>query len=196
MTDLASGTITIKKDVVAGVFIAAFAIGFGAIAWNYSFGNVSQMGPGFFPLILSAVLGCLGLAVAVRGIFSSAEQMTFVAPIRLLFVLASPPPLRGAREASRLPSRGNRDSLCWHSCGARNAHTDASNRFRRFGGARHGGFHMGVRSAAGGVWSLVYTLTMEGRLKWTWSPTSCSGCKQPSASTIYFTAFSVVSSAR
>ncbi|MDX1010197.1 tripartite tricarboxylate transporter TctB family protein [Sinorhizobium medicae] len=90
MTDLASGTITIKKDVVAGVFIAAFAIGFGAIAWNYSFGNVSQMGPGFFPLILSAVLGCLGLAVAVRGIFSSAEQMTFVAPIRLLFVLASP----------------------------------------------------------------------------------------------------------
>ncbi|MGZ2444204.1 hypothetical protein [Sinorhizobium medicae] len=49
MTDLASGTITIKKDVVAGVFIAAFAIGFGAIAWNYSFGNVSQNGAGIFP---------------------------------------------------------------------------------------------------------------------------------------------------
>lgn len=90
MTVLASGTITIKKDVVAGGFITAFAIGFGVIAWNYSFGNASQMGPGFFPLILSAILGCLGLAVAIKGIIGPGEQMTFVAPVRLLCVLASP----------------------------------------------------------------------------------------------------------
>lgn len=90
MTNLAKGVIAIKKDVAAGGIIAAFALGFGAIAWNYSFGSASHMGPGFFPLILSGILGCLGLAVAAKGIVEPGEPMIFVAPVRLLCVLVTP----------------------------------------------------------------------------------------------------------
>lgn len=35
---------------------------------NYAFGVVSRMGPGFFPLILSCGLICLGLAIGARGL--------------------------------------------------------------------------------------------------------------------------------
>ena len=90
MAELDKGTIAIRKDVVAGGVITAFAIGFGAISWGYPFGTPTQMGPGFFPLLLSGLLACLGLAVSVQGLVASSEPMVIVSPLRLLCVLATP----------------------------------------------------------------------------------------------------------
>ncbi len=90
MTDTDSPTVRIRKDLVAGCLLMAFAAAFGGISWFYPFGNAAQMGPGFFPLILSGLLACLGLAVAVRGAVTPGEMMTVVRPTRFVCALVSP----------------------------------------------------------------------------------------------------------
>ena len=45
------------------------AVGFG-VALSYPFGNVQQMGPGFFPRILGAILVGFGVVTLVRGLRS------------------------------------------------------------------------------------------------------------------------------
>ena len=90
MAELDKATIAISKDIVAGGIITAFAVGFGALAWGYPFGAPTQMGPGFFPLLLAGLLACLGLGVTVQGLLVPAEPMALVSPLRLVCVLATP----------------------------------------------------------------------------------------------------------
>lgn len=90
MTSTGNRTITLKKDLVAGCILFVFALGFGAVAWFYPFGNASQMGPGFFPLILAGMLACLGAAVAIQGAIRPGEPILVVRWTALVCALASP----------------------------------------------------------------------------------------------------------
>lgn len=90
MTGTKNGTLTLKKDLVAGCLLIVFAAGFGLISWSYPFGNPAQMGPGFFPLILSGLLACLGLVITIRGAVIHGEAMLLIRPIALICALAAP----------------------------------------------------------------------------------------------------------
>lgn len=83
-------TIPVNKDVVAGAIFLAFAIGFGLVSTAYPMGSAAQMGPGYYPLLLSGVLGLLGLFIAFAGWRKPAAQMVVVRPVALLCVLAAP----------------------------------------------------------------------------------------------------------
>lgn len=59
-----------NRDFLAGLlFITIGGAGFG-VALSYPFGNVQQMGPGFFPRILGAILVGFGVVTLVRGLRS------------------------------------------------------------------------------------------------------------------------------
>lgn len=59
-----------NRDFLAGLlFVAIGAAGFG-VALGYPFGNVQQMGPGFFPRILGGILIGFGVVTLVRGLRS------------------------------------------------------------------------------------------------------------------------------
>ena len=83
-------TIPVNKDVVAGAIFLAFAIGFGIVSTAYPMGSAAQMGPGYYPLLLSGVLGVLGLLIAFAGWRKPAAQMVVVRPVALICVLAAP----------------------------------------------------------------------------------------------------------
>ncbi len=59
-----------NRDFLAGaLFVAIGAGGFG-IALAYPFGTLQQMGPGFFPRVLGAILVGFGLVTIARGLRS------------------------------------------------------------------------------------------------------------------------------
>ena len=51
------------KDVLAGLALAAFGVAFAIGAMTYTVGSPVRMGPGFFPLIVGALLAVLGVVV-------------------------------------------------------------------------------------------------------------------------------------
>lgn len=83
-------TIAVNKDMVAGAIFVAFAIGFGVVSTAYPMGSAAQMGPGYYPLLLSGVLGLLGLVIGLAGWRKPAQQMVVVRPPALISVLAAP----------------------------------------------------------------------------------------------------------
>jgi len=83
-------TIPVNKDMVAGAIFVAFAIGFGVVSTAYPMGSAAQMGPGYYPLLLSGVLGLLGLVIGLAGWRKPAQQMVVVRPLALISVLAAP----------------------------------------------------------------------------------------------------------
>ena len=56
-----------RQDVFAGGIFIAIAALFAIKGTQYAFGTPLQMGPGFFPVLLAAVLAVLGTVVAVAG---------------------------------------------------------------------------------------------------------------------------------
>jgi|SRR6476620_9001669 Tripartite tricarboxylate transporter TctB family len=57
-----------SRDLWAGLLLIAIGASALAIARNYPFGNALRMGPGFFPVILGALLVLFGLAILVTGL--------------------------------------------------------------------------------------------------------------------------------
>ena len=63
-----------RKDVTAGVFLVALALFFGGYAVRtLPAGSSFQMGPGYFPIVLSVLLGLLG-ATTVMGSIGQATS--------------------------------------------------------------------------------------------------------------------------
>lgn len=56
------------KDVTAGVFLVAVALGGLYYNQDYEIGSAAQMGPGYMPMLVFGLLGLLGAAVAILGI--------------------------------------------------------------------------------------------------------------------------------
>jgi hypothetical protein len=55
------------KDFWAGLFFIAVSLGFILLARQYGIGNMHRMGPGLFPILVSALLAGLGLIIAARS---------------------------------------------------------------------------------------------------------------------------------
>lgn len=57
-----------RHDVFAGGIFIAIAAFFALQGLHYDFGNLFQMGPGFFPVVLACILFALGVTVVVSGL--------------------------------------------------------------------------------------------------------------------------------
>lgn len=67
------------KDVLAGLLFLAFA---GVFAWQTGelpMGTSVRMGPGYFPLVLSGLMGVLGLIVLINGLRFTGEAPSNIA---------------------------------------------------------------------------------------------------------------------
>ncbi|MFG1478408.1 tripartite tricarboxylate transporter TctB family protein [Xanthobacter sp. V4C-4] len=73
------GFIRNPKDVFAGLLFIALALLFAAQTRDLAMGTAVRMGPGYFPLLLSGLLGGLGLAVLVNGLRFPGEMPGAVA---------------------------------------------------------------------------------------------------------------------
>jgi putative tricarboxylic transport membrane protein len=62
-----------SKSVLAGLVFIGLALVFGISAASLSMGTAARMGPGYFPMLLAAVLAFLGLLVAIEGALSRDE---------------------------------------------------------------------------------------------------------------------------
>jgi hypothetical protein len=65
-----------QKDFYSGLMFAIAGASFAIGAGNYNVGDAARMGPGYFPLLLGAILSLLGLVVAALALRSSEEANT------------------------------------------------------------------------------------------------------------------------
>lgn len=63
-----AGKIRAERDFSIGVVYLAMGVAGLAIARSYAFGAPRQMGPGFFPTVIAALLIAFGVAALVRGL--------------------------------------------------------------------------------------------------------------------------------
>lgn len=57
-----------QRDFWTGIMFAGFGVFFVGFAQEYDMGTASRMGPAFFPMVLGALLGFLGLVIAFKGL--------------------------------------------------------------------------------------------------------------------------------
>lgn len=57
-----------SKNVIAGLLFVGLAAVLGSDALSLPIGTAGRMGPGYVPLMLAIILGCLGLAVTASGL--------------------------------------------------------------------------------------------------------------------------------
>ncbi len=62
------------KNFIVGLVFVSLALLFGISASRLALGTPGQMGPGYFPLMLSITLGVLGVAVLVIGLRKPGER--------------------------------------------------------------------------------------------------------------------------
>lgn len=62
------------KDVLSGLLFIALGGLFAWQAWDLPMGAANRMGPGYFPMVLSAGLALLGVAVLVGGLTSEGAK--------------------------------------------------------------------------------------------------------------------------
>jgi hypothetical protein len=78
------------QNLGAGVIFIAIGLLFGVGATNLDLGTALRMGPGYFPLILAALLVVLGLAIVVSGQGHPAAERIRVPWRALVLILAAP----------------------------------------------------------------------------------------------------------
>jgi hypothetical protein len=82
------------KEIFSGVFMIAIAAAF---AWiilkptgGLSLGSARSMGPGYFPLMVTALLAALGLLLVAHGFARGTDEISLVSLRSLLLVLLAP----------------------------------------------------------------------------------------------------------
>jgi hypothetical protein len=78
-----------KKDLYAGALFVFFGTAAILIARGYPIGTSLRMGPGYFPMILGALLNLIGLILVGRGLLIKDVTMTGWALRPLLFVFSA-----------------------------------------------------------------------------------------------------------
>lgn len=61
------------KDFYAGLVFILVGIAFIYVGRDYGFGTARRMGPGYFPIVLSGLLICIGLVIGLRGVAVAEE---------------------------------------------------------------------------------------------------------------------------
>lgn len=78
-----------RHDAAAGAFFAAVGLSYGLWVWSsLPMGRALNMGPGYFPIVLCAVLIGLGIAIFVRGLCRPQVQPIGVVPWRPIIMLS------------------------------------------------------------------------------------------------------------
>ena len=78
------------KDMAAGAVFAAIGLAFMAGALTLDIGTAVKMGPGYFPLVLAALLVLLGLIVMAKSLNVPPEAIGTVPWRGLILILAAP----------------------------------------------------------------------------------------------------------
>lgn len=76
-----------RRGILAGLAFLAFGGAFAIGALSYPLGTTERMGPGFFPLLLGALLAVAGVVLAVRPHEADDEPMTRPSWRALVFLL-------------------------------------------------------------------------------------------------------------
>ena len=76
-----------NKDFWSGVMLIVVGGGALFIARNYQFGSSLRMGPGYFPVILSATLVIFGVYFILQGLRAGAEKLEGSWSIRALIIV-------------------------------------------------------------------------------------------------------------
>jgi Tripartite tricarboxylate transporter TctB family len=63
-----------QKDFLSGLLFMAAGVGFAWAASKYTVGNAARMGPGYFPLLLGAVLTVLGGLIVFKAMVFETED--------------------------------------------------------------------------------------------------------------------------
>jgi uncharacterized membrane protein len=79
-------TFTGNKDAWAGLLLIAVGAGAILVARDYPFGTALRMGPGYFPVMLGALLILFGLAILAAGL-RRGERIAGSWSLRAIFVL-------------------------------------------------------------------------------------------------------------
>ncbi|NYZ14356.1 tripartite tricarboxylate transporter TctB family protein [Azospirillum sp. RWY-5-1] len=82
-------TALVSRDSLSGLMFIAFAAGFAFLSRDLSLGTALRMGAGYFPLLLSAVLGVLGLVIVLRALVAGGTAVEGVSWRGLALVSAS-----------------------------------------------------------------------------------------------------------
>ena len=76
------------KDIFAGLIFVGFGVAFGIAAAGYPLGTALRMGPGYFPLVLAAILGLVGAAIILQALSGKGEAGGFgVVPWKALALI-------------------------------------------------------------------------------------------------------------
>lgn len=81
--------IDVNRDLWAGVLFVTFGGLFMLGARAYTIGTPAQMGSGFFPLMVGALMAVLGLAIAARGLFARTADRVALHPVPLGVLIAA-----------------------------------------------------------------------------------------------------------
>jgi hypothetical protein len=76
-----------RKDFWSGVMLIVVGGGALFIARNYQFGSSLRMGPGYFPVILSAALVIFGVYFVLQGLRAGAEKLEGSWSLRALVIV-------------------------------------------------------------------------------------------------------------
>jgi Tripartite tricarboxylate transporter TctB family len=76
-----------RKDFWSGVMLIVVGGGALFIARNYQFGSSLRMGPGYFPVILSAALVIFGVYFVLQGVRAGAEKLEGSWSLRALVIV-------------------------------------------------------------------------------------------------------------
>jgi hypothetical protein len=76
------------RNLLKGLFLILIALGFGLGALRYPIGHLERAGPGFFPAMVSSILGVLGLIMVVRSRFTERTPFEFN-PRNIVIIMAS-----------------------------------------------------------------------------------------------------------
>ena len=79
-----------NTDLIAGIFLMATGVFFGWQAMGLELGTSLRMGPGYFPLVLSALLVVIGLVVLIKAFGREGEPLGQIAWRGMMFILPAP----------------------------------------------------------------------------------------------------------
>ena len=77
------------KDILAGSAFIAFGVAFAAVALTYEVGSTVEMGPGYFPLALGAILALIGVLIIAKGFISGEGAPIGHIPWRSIMLLTA-----------------------------------------------------------------------------------------------------------
>ncbi|MBS7541660.1 tripartite tricarboxylate transporter TctB family protein [Ancylobacter oerskovii] len=78
-----------SQDALSGLMFMAFAGGFAFLARDLSLGTAVRMGAAYFPLLLSGLLGLIGLVIFVRALIGEGGRVAPFAWRALVLVVAA-----------------------------------------------------------------------------------------------------------